>query len=377
MKNKNHHELANFELENFLNKSVLNYSKLRNYDYGPSNRGNTSNLSKYISHRILNEYQIVKKTLNQFKLNNVEKFIQEIFWRVYWKGWLENRQMVWNDFVYYEYKPKKNKFYLDAIEGNTKIECFNEWVEELKKYNYLHNHTRMWFASIWIFTLKLPWQLGAKFFLEHLFDGDAASNTLSWRWVAGLQTKGKHYLAKSWNIEKYTNGKFSSQNINEEEMPLEEEKDFQLTEHIQKKNFEKKSNFLLLFENSLSFNDKNFFESYKEVYVLLVGNKFRNISLSKNVLNFKLELIKDFQDSFPNAKFVYFENSTDLVLPSNTMDVIYPFVGENLDFLKKIPKTKFNYIYQNEDVFCWQYAKKGFFNFKKNISRIIDHLELH
>ena len=112
----------------------------------------------------MNEYQIVKKTLNQFKINNVEKFIQEIFWRVYWKGWLENRQMVWNDFVYYEYKPKKNKFYIDAIEGNTNIECFNEWVEELKKYNYLHNHTRMWFASIWIFTLKLPWQLGAKFF---------------------------------------------------------------------------------------------------------------------------------------------------------------------------------------------------------------------
>ncbi|MDC3091259.1 hypothetical protein OA848_02605, partial [Rickettsiales bacterium] len=77
------------------------------------------------------------------------------------------------------------------------------------------------------------------------------------------------------------------------------------------------------------------------------------------------------------AKFVYFENSTDLVFPTNTMDVIYPFVGENLDFLKKIPKIKFNHIYQNEDVFCWQYAKKGFFNFKKNISRIIDHLELH
>ena len=377
MKNKNHHELANFELENFLNKSVLNYSKLRNYDYGPSNRGNTSNLSKYISHRILNEYQIVKKTLNQFKLNNVEKFIQEIFWRVYWKGWLENRQMVWNDFVYYEYKPKKNKFYLDAIEGNTKIECFNEWVEELKKYNYLHNHTRMWFASIWIFTLKLPWQLGAKFFLKHLFDGDAASNTLSWRWVAGLQTKGKHYLAKSWNIEKYTDGKFTSQKINEKEIPLEEEIDFKLTEQIQKKNFEKKSNFLLVFENNLSFDNKKFFESYKEVYVLLIGNKFRNIPLSKNVLNFKLELIKDFQDSFPNTKFVYFENSTDAVFPSNTMDVIYPFVGENLDFIKEIPKITFNFIYQKEDVFCWQYAKKGFFNFKKNITKIIDHLELH
>ena len=86
----------------------------------------------------------------------------------------------------------------------TEIECFNDWVKELKNFNYLHNHTRMLFASIWIFTLKLPWQKGAEFFMKNLFDGDAASNTLSWRWVAGIQTKGKNYLAKSWNISKFT-----------------------------------------------------------------------------------------------------------------------------------------------------------------------------
>ena len=63
----------------------------------------------------------------------------------------------------------------------------------------------MWFASIWIFTLGLPWQKGAEFFMKHLLDGDAASNTLSWRWVGGLQTKGKHYLAQSWNISKFLN----------------------------------------------------------------------------------------------------------------------------------------------------------------------------
>ena len=68
----------------------------------------------------------------------------------------------------------------------------------------------MWFASIWIFTLKLPWQLGAKFFLENLKDGDASSNTLSWKWVAGLQTKGKNYLANSRNIEKFTNNRYSN-----------------------------------------------------------------------------------------------------------------------------------------------------------------------
>ena len=91
--------------------------------------------------------------------------MQEVFWRVYWKGWLEHRPKVWED--YYNYQPKEiNSDKLNkAIEGNTGIDCFDSWVSELTNNNYLHNHTRMWFASIWIFTLKLPWQLGANFFM--------------------------------------------------------------------------------------------------------------------------------------------------------------------------------------------------------------------
>jgi deoxyribodipyrimidine photo-lyase len=67
----------------------------------------------------------------------------------------------------------------------------------------------MWFASIWVFTLRLPWELGAAFFYEHLLDGDVASNTLSWRWVAGLQTPGKTYVARADNIAFYTDGAHS------------------------------------------------------------------------------------------------------------------------------------------------------------------------
>ncbi|MEO0918211.1 MAG: FAD-binding domain-containing protein, partial [Pseudomonadota bacterium] len=87
-------------------------------------------------------------------------------------------------------------------------EGFDDWAQELVETGYLHNHSRMWFASIWIFTLRLPWELGADFFLRHLVDGDPASNTLSWRWVAGLHTKGKTYLARCSNISKYTEGRF-------------------------------------------------------------------------------------------------------------------------------------------------------------------------
>ena len=77
----------------------------------------------------------------------------------------------------------------------------------------------MWFASIWIFTLDLPWELGAEFFLKHLYDGDSASNTLGWRWVAGIQTPGKHYLASEWNIKKFTNNRYEKIKLNESAKP--------------------------------------------------------------------------------------------------------------------------------------------------------------
>ncbi|MEM8657814.1 MAG: FAD-binding domain-containing protein, partial [Pseudomonadota bacterium] len=86
-----------------------------------------------------------------------------------------------------------------------------------------HNHTRMWFASIWIFTLQLPWQLGADLFLRHLLDGDPASNTLSWRWVGGLHTVGKTYLARADNIRKFTNGRFDPKGLARAALPLEED----------------------------------------------------------------------------------------------------------------------------------------------------------
>ena len=93
------------------------------------------------------------------------------------------------------------------IEARSGIPAMDAWTSELIETGYLHNHARMWYASIWIHTLKLPWTLGAEFFLRNLLDGDVASNTLSWRWVAGLHTVGKFYLAQKSNICKFTAGR--------------------------------------------------------------------------------------------------------------------------------------------------------------------------
>ena len=161
---------AEERLNNFSETDLFNYAKLRNFDFGPENRSNISCLSPYISHGVLNELEIIDISLKKHSFTKIEKFIQEILWRNYWKGWLELRPLVWADFlrdvIRLRSEYKNNSNYINAIEGKTKIECFNSWVRELKKFNYLHNHARMWFASIWIFTLNLPWQLGAEFFLN-------------------------------------------------------------------------------------------------------------------------------------------------------------------------------------------------------------------
>ena len=379
MRNDDIFECSNLISTKFIENEISNYSELRNFDFGPSKRENVSNLSKFITHRVVDEFSLIRDVLKKHKYKKVEKFIQEVFWRVYWKGWLENRPNVWRQFSETIDKIEKKKEYFDACEGKTNIDCFNDWITEIKKTNYLHNHTRMWFASIWIFTLKLPWQLGAEFFLKHLYDGDASSNTLSWRWVAGLQTKGKHYLAKSWNIEKFTNERYTNIKLNENAQPLSENLEYSLREN-ENYNYEQKNNFLIIFENNLFFNNRiKFYKKYEKIFIVLIDNNFRKFKLSENVVKFKIKIINDFQKKFDNSEIISIKNLFEFLKNNKNLDTIYPFVGENLDFannlIKKF-KLNLNYIYRNEDTFCWQYSKKGFFNFKKNIPNILKKLEL-
>ncbi len=207
------------------------YAASRNYDHGPQDRSNVSMLSAHVRHRLVTERELVETALAHHSLSACDKFVQEVIWRGYWKGWLEQRPSVW---ATYRARLARavdalrsegglRRAYEDAATGRTGIACFDAWARELATTGYLHNHTRMWFASIWIFTLRLPWVLGADLTLRHFIDGDPASNTLSWRWVAGLQTRGKHYLARAANIRAYTHGRFDPQGeLDERAQPLDE-----------------------------------------------------------------------------------------------------------------------------------------------------------
>ena len=362
-------------LESFVENNLTEYSKLRNFDFGPDKRSNVSCLSPYITHGIVNEQEIIKKSLGKFSFSKNEKFIQEVLWRTYWKGWLELRPNVWSDYLTELTKIKENlknnQNYKNAIEGKTKIDCFNQWVIELKENNYLHNHTRMWFASIWIFTLELPWQLGAEFFMQHLYDGDAASNTLGWRWVAGVQTQGKHYLASEWNIKKFTANRFNNINLNENAPPKVSEKTYSIIKQdfSNPQNIEDKS--LLIFDNNLAFEITDFQNyKFKKIYLISNENNNRSIKLSEKVVKFKSLLIED-QEQRLKAKSIDYE----MISISEIKDIqncygLYPSVGENLDYLNS-NNSKITFLYRKLDQYSWQYCNKGFFNFKNYIPKII------
>ena len=204
-------------LTDFTPRMGRRYANGRNTDRGPGAHRDVSTLSPYLRRRLVTERETVAAALDAHGPEAAEKFVQEVIWRGYFKGWMERRPQIWDsyrdglmrDLATLDTDRRLRRDVACAEAGETGLDCFDAWARELVETGYLHNHARMWFASIWIFTLDLPWRVGADFFYRHLLDGDPASNTLGWRWVAGLHTRGKPYKAQAWNIAKFSGGRFA------------------------------------------------------------------------------------------------------------------------------------------------------------------------
>ena len=367
------------KLNNFIEKNLLEYTKLRNFDFGIQNRKNISCLSPYVTHGVINETEIINKVLKKHLFVKSEKFIQEVLWRIYWKGWLELRPGAWDDYLInlktHRGKYKTDKNYLNAIEGNTNIQCFDDWIQELKETNYLHNHARMWFASIWIFTLDLPWELGAEFFLKHLYDGDSASNTLGWRWVAGIQTPGKHYLASEWNIKKFTNNRYEKIKLNESATPKISNKLYSISKNDFLNSEITDGKTLLIFDNNLSFEFSDFKDKKFNKIIIVNSNESREILLSDRVVKFKESLLKDQLERLKSLSIdCEIIKIGDIKKYSDDVCALYPSVGENLDFINSNELKNIQFLYRKIDQLSWQYCNKGFFNFKNYIPNIIQNI---
>lgn len=186
-------------LGQFTPRAGTAYAARRNFVRADGDHADVSRLSAALRRRVIGEDEVVRAILAAHPYDRAEKFIAEVFWRTYWKGWLEARPGVWDQTLeqaaLQQANPALARTAAAAIEGRTGIAAFDHWARELAETGYLHNWARMQVASIWTFTLGLPWQMGAAWTYDRLIDADPASNTLSWRWVAGLHTAGKAYLA--------------------------------------------------------------------------------------------------------------------------------------------------------------------------------------
>ncbi|MDB4117266.1 DNA photolyase-like protein [Amylibacter sp.] len=377
------------------------YSNERNFDFSSTKKNSVSALSPWIKHRLITEEEVLIEILKYHSPHSAMKFIQEVFWRGYFKGWLEQHPTVWshhNEKLIKEYtKLENNKFikenYMSAINGETGIECFDFWCEQLKSTGYLHNHVRMWFASIWVFTLKLPMELGADFFMLYLIDADAASNTLSWRWVSGLHTKGKAYAARASNIEKFTNGQFNpSGQLVEDISPLTENIDHPLVSLPQLDKSIQKDAVLLVTEEDCSPETSLEIKDFEvEILPLYLEKKYpRWIQPNNSVRFFSNTAVQNTCQRLGQlgVEKIHKTKWTDTILEASdrlgTKNIIIPKVpvGAVKSKLRKVKKNLAEhdiYIYEhykNYDIYTWQHASKGFFKLKKQIPNILHQLGL-
>ena len=382
-------------LERFLQHGINSYGQTRNYDYGSEDRSNVSSLSPWIKHRLISEPEILSIIRHQYSLKEADKYIQQVVWRTYFKGWLEHRPSVWASYKVelaqaldvLAQDSSVSKMYETALSGCSGIDCFDHWLQELQTTGYIHNHARLWFASIWIFTFKLPWELGANLFMSLLLDGDTASNTLSWRWVAGLHTPGKFYQATSENIAKFTNEKFAkTHGLTLNATSLEETMAHPITP-LKFAPLEVDNDYLLLVTAD-DCSPEVFIDKAPAVTLgLLVSPDKGFFKQSSRVRDFYQGAVQDTVDrSRLGGVVLQVEDWLEPVLAAagdnGLRTVVTPYapvgkIADHLDILEnalmphgiELLRVKRGY-----DVNSWPHATKGFFAFKKKLPNILSLL---
>ena len=374
---------SKIKLREFVESKLGQYKSKRNYDFGELDKNYVSGLSPAISRRIITEIEIIQEVKKQFHYKDVEKYIDEICWRTYWKGFLEHYPQIWHDYLndIDDFKYFESKEYLNALNGKTEFNFFNTWVNELKFNGYLHNHTRMWFASIWIFELELPWQLGAHFFLQNLLDADPATNTLSWRWVAGLHTKGKFYRASLNNIVKFTNSRFPITNQFKSKVnPILDARSYQ-EKKIKFPNYKQSKSTsgnhgIIFHEEDLSHCNVR-----KNDFILIQRSHFNPYNQSKTVEDFTNKSLKSFTELFSSYNITYFDwNHLETIKTwknennIKSISTSYPCIGKlkkPVTDTEKYLGIKLDYYMHDWDRLFWPHSNKGFFKLKKRIKKNI------
>ena len=177
----------------------VKYGSTRNYI-----NGSVTYLSPYISRGVISTKFVLSEVLSRgYKPAQIEKFIQELAWRDYWQQvWISKGDAINFDLKHKQVPVSNTSISKTIVEANTGIEAIDKAIKEFYKTGYLHNHLRMYIASIACNISQSHWKVPAQWMYYHLLDGDWASNALSWQWVAGANAN-KKYVANQENINTY------------------------------------------------------------------------------------------------------------------------------------------------------------------------------
>jgi deoxyribodipyrimidine photo-lyase len=277
----------------------IEYSKTRNYL-----NGHVTYLSPYISRGVISTKQVLETVKSKgYKTEEAEKLIQELAWREYFQRvWQHLEDDIFDD-IRYRYTGIKHRNIPTAIaDANTGIESVDKAIIEFYQTGYMHNHLRMYIASIACNTGKSYWQLPSQWMYYHLLDGDLASNTCSWQWVAGNFSSKQYYCTQE-NINKYTgsNQQHTFLDKGYDELPeltipevLTNTTLLQLSTLLpEKKVPEMDTSLPLLIYNSYNL-DPQWRQSVKANRILLLEpSHFKQYPVSEKVMNFILDLTKN------------------------------------------------------------------------------------
>lgn len=181
--------------------NLAQYARTRN-----ALNGRVSRLSPYLTHGVTDVREVISRLASRTPIGWQDKFSFELGWREYFHHvWRIQRDDIWRNqrplpadgVVAYALEMPE-----DIISATTGVAIIDAQIRALYATGYLHNHARMWIASYVVHIRKVDWRAGARWMVGHLLDGDLASNTLSWQWVAGTWT-GKPYLFNADNVAKY------------------------------------------------------------------------------------------------------------------------------------------------------------------------------
>jgi deoxyribodipyrimidine photo-lyase len=177
----------------------IKYADTRNYL-----NGSVTHISPYLTHGVVSTKEVAHNILSRYNKQESFTFIFELAWREYWhKVWMNLKNIIEEDIQSEQTNVINRKMIKSVYNAQTGIIAIDEQIESLYKNGYVHNHARMWVASLVCNISKTHWKLPSKWLYYHLLDGDIASNTLSWQWVAGTFSNKKYYFNQD-NVNKYS-----------------------------------------------------------------------------------------------------------------------------------------------------------------------------